>query len=128
MSTLYCKPCHQNADFCVENENVRDLRASLLGCAVYNVKVYHCGECHAVYSFNGGNHRSIKNHMTKKYATVSAVDTVDPHAVIPIQEDSCPSLNKRDNYDDEDDDDDSDGEDETCQESFFVPRTICHTS
>ena len=59
--------------------------------------------------------------MTKKHTTMSCVDMSDHRVALPIQEESCPWLNKKDNYNNKDDDDDSDGEDETCQDSSYDP-------
>ena len=62
----------------------------------------------------------MNNHMTKKHATIVGVEPVDQQTVIPIQKEKCPTLAKRDNYDDESDDE-SDKEDEAYQESHFDP-------
>ena len=59
--------------------------------------------------------------MSKKHSPLSGVDPVELQAVTPIQEESCPKLLMRDNYDREDDDDESDEEDEAFQDLSFDP-------
>ena len=113
MTTLYCKTCCQNTDFCVENANVRGFGYSVIRYNNCNVRQYHCDECQAVYALRGGRQLNNQNHMKNKHPTVVDVEPVYQQAAIPTPKEKFPVLRQRDNYDDEsDDDDDDESEDE----------------